>query len=81
MVPEIAQNEDLQKRIILRSPFGILACPAYAPFHDVEDKSESLLNLPESSFQQPMIKLTGTDSDVLVSNELGAASAQCSCGS
>jgi len=79
MVPEIAQNEDLQKCIILRSPFGILACPAYAPFHDVEDKSESLLNLPESSFQQPMIKLTGTD--VLVSNELGAASAQCSCGS
>ena len=79
MVPEIAQNEDLQKRIILRSPFGILACPAYAPYNDVEDKSESLLNLPESSFQQPMIKLTGTD--VLVSNELGAASAQCSCGS
>ena len=79
MVPEIAQNEDLQKRIILRSPFGILACPAYAPYNDVENKSESLLNLPESSFQQPMIKLTGTD--VLVSNELGAASAQCSCGS
>mmetsp|Transcript_23515 Transcript_23515/g.65969 ORF Transcript_23515/g.65969 Transcript_23515/m.65969 type:complete len:207 (-) Transcript_23515:1219-1839(-) len=61
MVPEIAQNEDLQKRIILRSPFGILACPAYAPYNDVEDKSESLLNLPESSFQQPMIKLTGTE--------------------
>ena len=79
MVPEIAQNKDLQNGIILRSPFGILACPAYAPYNDVEDKSESLLNLPESSFQQPMIKLTGTD--VLVSNELGAASAQCSCGS
>ena len=61
MVPEIAQNEDLQKCIILRSPFGILACPAYAPYNDVEDKSESLLNLPESSFQQSMIKLTSTE--------------------
>lgn len=61
MVPEIAQNKDLQNGIILRSPFGILACPAYAPYNDVEDKSESLLNLPESSFQQPMIKLTGTE--------------------
>ena len=63
MVPEIAQNEDLQKCIILRSPFGILACPAYAPYNDVEDKSESLLNLPESSFQQSMIKLTSWERD------------------
>ena len=61
MVPEIAQNEDLQECIILRSPFGILACPAYPPYNDVEDKSESLLNLPESSFQQSMIKLTSTE--------------------
>ena len=63
MVPEIAQSEDLQKCIILRSPFGILACPAYAPYNDVENKSESLLNLPESSFHQSMIKLTSWERD------------------
>ena len=62
MVPDIARN-GWGDRLILRNPFGIMACPSYAPFECGHDKSEAPLALPETRIPQPMIKLTGYESD------------------